>query len=237
MATGLDVNSYAGKLTPWSNLLGSCAANCRIALVTLFCLSASSCGIYSADEITATVVDSDTSAPIEGANVVAAWIVRGGVNFGATVGYMKVMETVTDQNGKFHFQSWGPKPNFHVGEIRQEAPALILFKPGYRYMATGNQGSSLNAAPSAMTSDWNAKTIRMTRYARATPDAEGGYISLWTDLTFLHEHGYWSAIPRTLCAVGHEQEALSKRGIATALYSLKTLKADGFDCDFEGVRK
>ena len=103
MATGLDVNSHAGRWIPWSDLLDRCAGNCRFALVTLFCISVSSCGIYSADEITATVVDADTNVPLEGVNVVAAWIVRGGVNFGATVGYINVMETVFEQGWQVSF--------------------------------------------------------------------------------------------------------------------------------------
>jgi hypothetical protein len=35
--------------------------------------SLTGCTVYSADPITATVVDADTGAPIEGVNVVAAW--------------------------------------------------------------------------------------------------------------------------------------------------------------------
>jgi hypothetical protein len=190
----------------------------------------SSCGIYSADEITATVVDADTKFPIAGVNVVAAWIVRGGVNFGATVGYKKVMETVTDQNGKFHLPSWGPKPNFYLGEVRQEAPVLMLFKSGYRYTATQNQGGALTAAPNAMKSHWNKQTIPMKRYAGMKPDYDAGFIPLLTDIEDLKRHGHWTDIPRFLCALGHEHKALSGLGVPNLLYSFEALNSTRVDC-------
>lgn len=235
MATGLDVNSRASGWIARRDLSSRYADKWRFALLALLCLSVPSCAIYTADEITATVVDADTNVPIEGVNVIAAWIVRGGVNFGAPVGYMKVMETLTDQRGTFHFSSWGPKPNFHVGEIRQEAPALMLFKSGYRYTATQNQGNALSAAPNETKSDWNAKTIVMKRYSGIQPDYDAGYIVLRTDLTFLHDHGYWPAIPRLLCAVANERQTLSARGVTTFLYSLDALKADGVNCGPSGA--
>jgi hypothetical protein len=207
----------------------------RLVLYAAIGASVSACGIYSADEITATVVDADTKAPIEGVNVVAEWTIRGGINYGATVGYMNVLETVTDKNGKFHFASWGPRLNFRIGEIRQEAPALMLFKSGYRYTAMENNGSSLAAAPSAMKSDWNEQTIPMKRYSGTTPDYEAGYIALVTDTDNLQRYGHWADIPRFLCALGQEHDSLSAHGVRNLLYSFKSLNEAGLDCRIAGV--
>lgn len=235
MATGLDVNSYSSRCTPWSHLLDRCAGNCRFALVTLFCLSVSSCGIYSAGEITATVVDSDTNVPLEGVNVVAAWKVRGGVNFGATVGYINVMETISGKDGKFHFPKWGPRPNLHVGEIRQEAPVLMLFKSGYRYSVVENNSSSIAPAPGAMKSDWNGALIPMKRYLGHTPDYEAGFIPLITDIENLKRYGRWNDIAGLLCAMAREHEYLSAHGIGNTLYPFKALNDAGVDCRNKGA--
>jgi len=194
----------------------------------------SSCGIYSAEEITTTVIDADTKAPIEGVNVVADWAVRGGVNYGATVGYIKVMETVTDVNGKFHFSRWGPRPNFHLGEIRQKAPALMLFKSGYRYTVVENVGGSLNAAPSTMQSNWNNQTIAMERYVGSAPDYDAGFISLMTDTDNLKRYGHWADIPRFLCALARESNSLAASGVRNSLYSVKSLSDAGLDCRVSG---
>jgi hypothetical protein len=233
MATRFNVIQQHTKRTFWRNLRDPRPAIWRLVLRAAVCVSASSCGIYSADEITATVVDADTKAPIEGVNVIAGWVVRGGINYGNTVGYMNVMETVTSGDGKFHFRSWGPRANLHLGEIRREAPTLMLFKSGYRYTAAENNGSSLAAAPSAMKSDWNDKTILMKRYAGTMPDYDAGYTALWTDLTFLRDHGHWSAIPQFLCAVGREHDSLSVRGASNSLYSFNALSGAGIDCKLE----
>lgn len=155
----------------------------------------------------------------------------------ATVGYMKVMETVTDENGKFHFPSWGPKPNFYVGEIRLEAPVLMLFKSGYRYASTQNQGSALTAAPNAMKSDWNKQTILMKRYSGMQPDYDAGFIPLLTDIDDLKRHGHWTEIPTFLCALGREHKILSNSDVPNLLYSFEALKSAGVDCrDTRGGR-
>jgi hypothetical protein len=237
MATGLDVNTQASGWIPQSVLSSRYVNKWRFALLALLCLSLPSCGIYTADEITATVVDADTKTPLAGVNVVAAWIVRGGINFGATVGYLKVMETVTDQNGKFHFSRWGPRPNFYLGEIRQEAPVLMLFKSGYRYTPTQNQGSALTAAPNAMKSDWNDQIILMKRYSGMKPDYDAGFIPLLTDMEDLKRHGYWADIPGFLCALGREHKVLSNLEVPNLLYSFDALNGASIDChDTRGGR-
>ena len=234
MATGFNVIRQDTKRVRWPNLLDLRAALWRLALHGAVCISVSSCGIYSAQEITATVVDADSKDPIEGVNVVAHWAVRGGINYGATVGYVNVMETVTDKNGQFHFSGWGPKPNLHLGEIRQKAPALMLFKSGYRYTAVENGGGSLNAAPSTMTSDWNNRTIAMQRYVGSAPDYEAGFISLMTDTDNLERYGYWSDIPRFLCALARENKSLAASEVRNSLYSFKSLADVGLKCPTSG---
>src|SRR5947209_3399798 len=65
--------------------------------------------IYSAEPITATVVDADTKEPLEGVVVVAHWEMKGGLEGGNVEGEVMIMEAVTDAQGKFHFPAWGPK--------------------------------------------------------------------------------------------------------------------------------
>ena len=234
MATGSDVTRYNFMVhTPRRRRGCPKSRSHQLAVFITLCLCLAACGIYSAAEITGIVIDADTNLPLEGVHVVAQWVVRGGTNYGTTVGYMNVMETVTDHDGRFHFPQWGPRPNLHLGEIRREAPALMLFKGGYRYAAKENAGSSSAAAPSSMKSHWNEKTIAMERYGGTTPDYDAGYTALWTDLTFLRDHGYWSAVPRFLCAVSSEHESLSRHGVSTALYSLDAVRAAGLDCSIE----
>lgn len=231
MAAGFDVDQRGAERATWSWSPGAIGA-LRGLLVAAAWLTATACGFYSADEITATVVDADTKAPIEGVNVVAEWAIRGGINYGSIVGYMNVIETVTDKEGKFHFPSWGPRPNFHLGEIRQSAPALMLFKNGYRYTSMENNGNSLDAAPSKTKSDWNGQIIAMARYAGPTPDYDAGFIALTTDTDNLQRLGHWDNVPRFLCALGQEGSTLSAHGIRNSLPSLKSLHDAGVNCHF-----
>jgi hypothetical protein len=232
MATGLDVNRLRWtSLRPFQQQLSGLYNSARsIVMLTGACLLLSGCGrFYSADAISAMLVDADTKAPLPGVHVIAEWAIRGGMNYGDVVGYMNVMETVTDKDGRFHFPAWGPRPNLHFGAIFQDAPGLIFFKAGYRYAALANNGSVLVRAPSKLTSDWNRQTIPLPpQVTNASYDE--GYISLRTDLEFLRREGHWGDIRQFLCALSRERAALNRRNLPSILYTSQSLREQGVDC-------
>ena len=118
----------------------------RALSVAFACLPLASCNFYSADAISARVVDAETLKPLEGVNVVAAWKVKGGLEGGNVVGYTNVLEAVTTKDGVFTFPSWGPRLNMYFGRVRLEAPQLLFFKSGYRFYTVTNHGDSLSRA-------------------------------------------------------------------------------------------
>lgn len=232
MATGLDVNRLRwASPRPSQQRLGCPYNGARaVLMLTCACLLLSGCGrFYSADAITATLVDAETKAPLPGVHVVAEWAIRGRMNYGNVVGYMNVMETVTDKDGRFHFPARGPRFNFHFGAIFQEAPGLILFKAGYRYAAVANNGSVLVSAPYNLTSDWNGQTISLQPLV-SNASYDEGYIPLRTDLEFLRREGYWGDIRQFLCALSRERTALNRRNISSLLYTSQSLREQGVDC-------
>ncbi len=121
----------------------------------------SSCGMYTAEPMTAIVVDATTRKPIEGANVIALWRLEGrGMSYSATAGFLKVMETVSGTDGRIAFPGWGPRVALQ-GNIRLDAPGLIIFKPGYRLGVFSNSGSVMSNAPSRLKSSWNNRELRL----------------------------------------------------------------------------
>src|SRR5690348_13390482 len=81
-----------------------------VALLSVLILSLQACTTsatyYSAEPITAWVVDAETKQPLAGVNVVAHWQLEGGLEGGNNIGQMMVMEAVTDTAGKFSFPAW-----------------------------------------------------------------------------------------------------------------------------------
>lgn len=122
--------------------LGRCSGGARwpIAVIGIMALNACGSPYYTSDPIEAWVVDAETGAPIDGAVVTANWQLVG-VSFdtgGRKVGQLEVMETTTDKNGRFHFPGF-TKLNAGGGELREEDPQILIFKPGYSYMRLANQ--------------------------------------------------------------------------------------------------
>jgi hypothetical protein len=79
------------------------------------------------------------------------------------VGYVNLLETVTDRNGRFSFPAWGPRIASN-GKIRLSAPVLLLFKQGYKYGVFANNGRSTENAPEDLKSDWNNRLIPLTKF-------------------------------------------------------------------------
>jgi len=136
----------------------------RHLLTTLFCaLVPIGCGFaYTADPISARVVDAETGQPLAGVNVAALWTLKGGLEGGNVVGYANILETVTDANGTFSFPGWGPRPVV-LGQLHADAPLMLFFKPGYGYHQVQNRVVTA-AAPTQTRSDWNGKTIPLKKF-------------------------------------------------------------------------
>jgi len=124
---------------------------------------------YVIEEIRGKVVDEDTGQPIEGAIVVAFW---------KTIQprlYLKVEESITDSNGEFFFQGWGPVKRPDKGCFWDEDPLLSIFKSRYYTWKEhnnyyGEQGGSseetlVNPIPDRVRkSRYNNKTIKLRKF-------------------------------------------------------------------------
>ena len=157
MATRFDVNGAVlvpeggldhGRCPPSAGVLRRAVHGAVILALVLVSVACGSERTYTAEPIAARIVDADTGAPVEGVNVVAAWQAKGGLEGGNIMGYVTVMEDVTNANGEFSFPGWGPK-KWRNGAIRDGAPLLILFKPGYDVRFLWETKYGVEFAPSA----------------------------------------------------------------------------------------
>src|SRR6267378_1466906 len=125
---------------------------------------------YSAKPITATVVDAETGEPLEGVNVVAHWVLHYRSSWSGA-GDLELLETVTDNVGKFHFPGWEGKapPSDQPYETRlgNADPMMILFKSGYRPGGAGNYLQPERLREENHTwqrySDWDGKVIKLEK--------------------------------------------------------------------------
>ncbi len=91
-------------------------------LIPLFILTLLPSGCYG--EITSTVVDSETGKPIEGAVVLVEWTITKGLPGMSYTESYKVIETITDENGRFTISEWVYNPLVNK-------PTLTVYKKGY----------------------------------------------------------------------------------------------------------
>jgi hypothetical protein len=202
----------------------------RIRFLLLLALALSPAGCsrtqYSAEPIDACVVDKESGAPIEGVSVAATYEMKGGLEGGNVEGYLDVSEATTDQRGCFHFAGWGPKTNeFSHGSVETNAPRLMLFKEGYRFNSVANGGSSMNPAPYQIRSDWNGKTIPLTRFTGSAIEYNKSLdvLRVYLDLLYIHGH-HFASILHFLCSGAAVNQALSELSASNALPSYYELE-------------
>lgn len=182
---------------------------------------------YIAEPIEGWVVDAETKKPVQGVIVTANWELEFGTPGGnVPVGQVKVLETVTDKNGRYIFPGWGPRFAWK-GHLTTDAPQLLLFKPGYKSAGKENSFSSAYPDKMARTSEWNRKTIELTKFKGSLEE----YYK--TDLQFLgtsagsiiRDNCGWKRIPRMVTALGKQKRLLTQKRILNSLYSIDQLSS------------
>jgi hypothetical protein len=201
----------------------------RAVIVLAAALTSAACGgerTYTAEPIAARIVDADTGAPVEGVNVVAAWQAKGGLEGGNIMGYVTVMEDVTNANGEFSFPGWGPK-RWSNGAIRDGAPLLILFKPGYDAALLWESKYGVEFAPSHLSSSWNGMAIPLKKY-EGSLDLYDQYLSgLRTFVSTLLRKGAceWKSMPRALATIDQLHRSLAAANVFAGLPSLDAMES------------
>jgi hypothetical protein len=194
---------------------------------------------YSAAPIEAWVVDQESSQPLEGVIVVAHWQLYGGMH-PDNAGELMIMETVTDQVGRFYFPAWGPKalPSKAPANARLANldPEILLFKSGYQYQRIANEltmDALKNAGPPLRHSDWNGKTIKMERFNGNLGKYVRHVSSFAGNLRFIEDDCQWKIVPRMILELQKQLDVFKVAGIVTAFYSVDYLpmnKANEAQC-------
>lgn len=180
---------------------------------------------YTAEPMQAWVVDADTKQPLEDVIVVARWeLERGTVGGNVPAGQLKVMEAVTDKEGKFSFPGFGPETLWDSFLVNKD-PELILFKSGYEFRRLLNPYTSdreLRTRPQRR-SDWNGKRIALKSFKGTQEEYARHLGSLSLSWIYTGNECEWKKIPR-MVFVGHEQAmTFKKQGIVTSLYMIDNL--------------
>ena len=170
---------------------------------------------YSAEPIEAWIGDEESEKPLEGVVIVAAWTLEWNSIAGhMPAGQLKVMETVTDKNGRFYFPAWGLKLAMN-GHLDHETPELTIFKSGYSYKTVSND---LFQKQSGMTrrSDWDSKNIPLSKFK----DSLEEYAKSLTSLSSMLGYNFrtqknecqWKKIPHMVVAL-HKQKSIFDKKI------------------------
>jgi hypothetical protein len=183
-----------------------------VLLVAIFSLSACATPLtYSAKEIRGQVVDDATGQPIEGAVVVAQWVLfHGGPGHGGHKGRLHIYETVTDNDGRYFIPAWGPKVHPPMTELVNRDPEILIFKSTYEPKTLRN---SVTREDSVRVSEWDGKVVKLKKSTEPL-EKQGFYLSsFYGSLGYGDDVSDWKNYPRMLLAIYSEKQRLQSLGL------------------------
>ncbi|HJX10199.1 MAG TPA: hypothetical protein VJ733_06810 [Candidatus Binatia bacterium] len=169
---------------------------------------------YSAKEIHGQIVGTDTNQPIEGAIVVAQWVLfHIGPGHGGHKSRIHIHETMTDKNGNYMIPAWGPKLRPPMTELHERDPQLSIFKSNYEPLGLSNTVISSVRHDSLRVSEWDGKVIKLTRTKQSLEDQAFRLSSFYGGLEYGSSGKDWYNYPRMLLALYAEKARLQSLGL------------------------
>ena len=163
---------------------------------------------YSTKAIQGTVIDNSTGQPLADVNVIAHWVLKYGLE-GGNGSDLQLMESVTDDKGRYAFPAWGPlkvqRDLLSDARLKDQDPELIFFKSGFAPLVLRNERSIdfSGPGPSLRTSDWDGRTIALEKFT-ASPAAYASVVStLLTGVSI--GRCRWQKIPRAIVTITREE--------------------------------
>lgn len=176
----------------------------------------------SAAPIDSQVVDANTGKPIQGAIVVAGWMLRPGslTGDGLPCGTANVEEAVTGPDGRFHLPGWGPKVPTCGGHMIGAEPMIFVYKAGYRYgrLSNGDPSDvSITYRTKSYLDNWQIKLkpFREIDYTDTSSSGAAANYDLLNDelawfISAMPLRCNWKKVPKMLVALEREREKLSR---------------------------
>jgi len=175
------------------------------------------------------VIDSQTKQPIEGAIVMADWLVVG--NEGRHLQYLSVKEAITDINGNFVLPGWGPKLMSYepYAVLRYYEPTLRIFKSGHVPIVQKNEliGNKYHSLFNTVPFTFNGKTYELEPFQGTVKEFANKCKTLGVSMLGFYSDTYkfceWKQAPRFLIALDSQEKIFRNHGIETGLYKLVSI--------------
>ena len=153
----------------WLKKLSYIAASIFCAVLLIWLMFFRLPSTYTTVSLAGRVVDAESGAPLENAIVIVIWELERGFGLEGTIlsGYMHIEEVLTDEEGNYHIDGWGPRQRTSGTYLGHNAPKLIVFKEDYDFFARGNLYDSIfkdNRRESVHHSSWDGETIKLIKF-------------------------------------------------------------------------
>jgi hypothetical protein len=198
---------------------------------------------YSAAPIAGRVVDAQSGRAIPGAVVMAIWELRKGFGMetSITAGSLKVMEVLTDGEGRYKLPAWGPLRRPMGTYLGPDAPRLIVFKEDYVSFSRANDYDGTGddrRRNEIQNSSWDGETIRLTAFNGSLEQYYGILLKVYLDLSAVFDPTFgagpcdWTNIPEMVKRFDQYYIQLTAQDGGNRVYHIPDMNylLEGGDC-------
>lgn len=212
------------------------AVICIAAILELIAPHRANALSYSAEPISAQLIDAETREGLSDVVVLVMWRLEDAG--GGAAPLIRFAEAVSDASGRFTFQGWGPQvvpsaPDGRLWRLNSEQPVLVAFKPGYLFGVVSNEWESSSLGNVGWTgspvrrSVWSGRQIQLRRF-----DGEKQqYLNLLSGVAWqLPLQGCrWAEIPQFTAALVNVRGTQAYFPEMISLPTIRTLEAKAND--------
>ena len=175
-------------------------------------LQACASPIYYAKRIQGQVVDEQTGEPIEGAIIVAQWILfHQGLGHSGHDSRIRVVETVTNKNGYYTIHGSPMVRAIPFTELHFYDPKISVFKKGYSPTSFANDFVG-NRSGMIRSSNWDGKKLQLSRPPFLL-EKQASDLGIFFHGIYGINADNWNFCPKMLFAIHKEKQRLMAKGI------------------------
>lgn len=177
--------------------------------------------VWFSGPVVGRVISAAGGGPVPDASVAVSWLVQG--LEGASVRYLHLDDTVTNANGYFRIDGWGPRISF--GDVRNTQPEIRVLADGYMPLRAHRLSDADAGIGGSPASSPERKRVLRIKPIESDEEYERALLTFVGEFHFVvaGRHCEWRLVPNTIVRIARAKARLAAKHLGIGLQAIHQL--------------